>query len=238
MSTHLSDEEQLETLKRWWREHGIQWALIIVVGVGGWFGWNYWKDNREARAQAASLAYTNLIMLASESENADAERLATLHGMGDELRDAFPGSVYVHYTAMLQARLAVDAGDYQAAADYLRMVLDSKADEATALVARLRLARVLGSAGEVDEGLRVLDAVDPKDFAAQYAEARGDLLMLNGDAEGARAAYAAALQQAGPGGQSPLLELKLSQLSSVGLVPAPGLENDIAPILDYEVDNL
>lgn len=239
MSTHLSDEEQLETLKRWWHEHGIQWVLIIVLGVGGWFGWQYWQDTREATAQAASLAYANLIALADESENLDEDRLATLHDMADNLREQFSSSLYADYTAMLQARLAVDAGDYQAAADYLRMVLDSRKDQATTLLARLRLARVLGSAGNAEEGLRVLEAVAPQDFAVQYAEVRGDLLMLNGDVDAAREAYQEAMEQAGPASLSPLLELKLNQLSAATPVaPVSGFDNDIAPILDYEVDSL
>lgn len=237
MSSHLNDEEQLEALKRWWREHGVQWLLIIVVGVGGWFGWNYWQDHREARAQAASLAYTQLLNQASQGGTLDAERLNALHNTADALREEFSGSVYAHYAALLQARLAVDVGDYQAAADYLRMVIDSRADEATVLLARVRLARVLGSAGDAEEGLRVLDAADPKDFAAQFAEVRGDLLMLNGDAAGAAAAYTEALKLGDASAVSPLLELKLERLSPSGLIlPEAGSDTVISPALD-EVEN-
>lgn len=236
MSSHLNDEEQLEALKRWWREHGVQWLLIIVVGVGAWFGWNTWQDNREARKQAASLAYTQFLNEVSLSGELDAERLDALHNMADELRAEFSGSAYAHYTAMLQARLAVDVEDYQAAADYLRMVIDHRADEATALLARVRLARVLGTAGDVDEGLRVLNAVDANDFAPQFAEVRGDLLMLKGDETGAAAAYTQALELGGASGVSPLLELKLSRVAPAGLiVPQGTLDND-NPLLD-EVDN-
>jgi len=264
VSSHLNDEEQLEALKRWWREHGVQWLLIIVVGVGAWFGWNAWQDNREARHQAASLAYTNFLNQVSQSSERDAESLEALHSVADALRDEFSGTAYAHYTAMLQARLAVEAEDYDAAADYLRMVIDSRADEATALLARVRLARVLGSAGKADEGLRVLDAVEAKHFAPQFAEVRGDLLILQGDRAGAAEAYTRALELGGASGGSPLLQLKLSRVAPSepealqGDLPSQDrlpleesrasqdlqdeldrqgeLDNDIPPVLD-EVDN-
>lgn len=237
MSTHLSDEEQLESLKRWWRENGMQLVLVVVLGVGGWFGWNTWQDNREARSQAASLAFANLIALAGESEQPDADRLATLHSAADSLREDFSGSPYAAYTALLQARLAVDAGDYDAAAAYLRMVLDGKPDQATGLIARLRLARVLGAQGAVDDALALLDGVDAKQFSAQYAEVRGDLHLMAGDVDGAMAAYRDALDRSAPGEESPLLELKLSQLSPTA-VPLPGLELDSDMTSNHEVDDL
>lgn len=236
MSSHLDDEEQLEALKRWWREHGVQWLLIIVVGVSAWFGWNTWQDNREARKQAASLAYTQLLNEVSQSGELSAARREALHNMADELRSEFSGSAYAHYTALLQARLAVDVEDYPAAADYLRMVVDSRADESTALLARVRLARVLGGAGDVEEGLRVLDAVDAKDFAAQFAEVRGDLLLLKGDETAAAEAYVQALELGGGSGVSSLLELKLSRLTPGGLIVQSASDNGISPAQD-EVDN-
>lgn len=215
MSTHLSDEEQLENLKRWWRENGTQLVLIVVLGAGGWFGWNYWKDSREARSQAASLAYDNLLGLTRQSEEFDQERLATLHAMAESIRDDHGRTPYAHLTALLQARFAVEAADYALAADHLRWILDDKPDDAIALVTRLRLARVLGEAGEIDEALAVLSSADAGEFSAQFAEVRGELLLRKGDTEGARGAWLTALAESGAENPSPLLQLRIEQLPSL-----------------------
>ena len=39
MADHITEEEQIEALKRWWDENGKQVVLAIVLTVGGYFGW-------------------------------------------------------------------------------------------------------------------------------------------------------------------------------------------------------
>ena len=44
MADHITEEEQIEALKRWWDENGKQVVLAIVLTVGGYFGWQAWTD--------------------------------------------------------------------------------------------------------------------------------------------------------------------------------------------------
>ena len=77
-------------------------------------------------------------------------------------------------------------------------------------VARLRLARLLVQTGKHDEVLRLLDVEKAGAFAAQVHEIRGDALVAKGDAQGARAEYAAALAAESKGQiDRPTVELKL-----------------------------
>ena len=43
MAEHLSDEEQLESFKRWFKENGLSTIVVVVLAAGGYFGWEFWK---------------------------------------------------------------------------------------------------------------------------------------------------------------------------------------------------
>ncbi len=83
----------------------------------------------------------------------------------------------------------------------------------------MRLARVLFAMGRSDDALAALDAAGTEDFAIEKLELRGDILRETGDASGARAAYANALELASgaPGtGGTRILELKIQELDMLG----------------------
>ena len=85
-------------------------------------------------------------------------------------------------------------------------------NKALALVVRNRLARAQFSAGQYDEALSTIDAAGSADaFDAIYSELRGDILLAQGNLEGAREAYLAAREQ-GQQGRSGVLEMKLADL--------------------------
>ena len=61
MADHITEEEQIEALKRWWEENGKQTLLGIALIVGGYFGWQAWTDHNEEQSSAASLSYQDMI---------------------------------------------------------------------------------------------------------------------------------------------------------------------------------
>ena len=61
MADHITEEEQIEALKRWWEENGKQTILGIALIVGGYFGWQAWTDHSEEQASAASLTYQEML---------------------------------------------------------------------------------------------------------------------------------------------------------------------------------
>jgi predicted negative regulator of RcsB-dependent stress response len=85
------------------------------------------------------------------------------------------------------------------AGKHLRQVLDTSSDKELASIARLRLARLLIQTGKHDEALQLLDIEKAGVFAAPMREIRGDAMVAKGDAQGARAEYAAALAEESKG---------------------------------------
>lgn len=212
----LTEEEQLEAIKRWWKENGKFLALALVFGVGGWFTYGAWQDQRQAKAEAASARFEQLldVMDAADEQGMGDDDRAAAAELVEQLKGDHSRSLYAHNAAMLMARIAVQSGDLEQAQRELEWVLEHSRDEAVEQLARVRLARVLYAQNEYDAALALVEREHKSQFAAKYAELKGDILFAQGDAEAARAAYQSALDALTPDQQqrSMLLEMKLDDV--------------------------
>jgi predicted negative regulator of RcsB-dependent stress response len=179
----LSEKEQLERIRDWWREYG--WYVMggVVLGALGLFGLNQYQSYQQGRAQAASVLYDELsVAVLDRAEVRAAELLA-------ELRAGFPGSPYADQAGLLMASLDLDLQKTDEAVAELRRVLAETSDDELALVVRQRLARLLLHVDRYADALAVIDGVDAGRFAGRYSELRGDIYLAQGDPDLARAAY-------------------------------------------------
>ena len=51
MDAYRTDDEQVEALKRWWKENGTSTLLMVAVAVGGYFGWQAWDTRQVQQAE-------------------------------------------------------------------------------------------------------------------------------------------------------------------------------------------
>ena len=143
----------------------------------------------------------------------EADSGARIQRIAEELMADYSATPYAVHGAFALAKFSVDGGDLDQAARVLRWILDNGDDDGLIHIARLRLAAVLLSTGEVDSAVTLLDVVDPAEFAARYYELTGDARLQKGDRAGARSAYQrsmTALPENVPG--RALLKLKLDDL--------------------------
>jgi predicted negative regulator of RcsB-dependent stress response len=205
-----SDDEQVETLKRWWKENGTGILVGIGIGVAGILGWQYWNGYVAGQAEQASLHYDALREALRGEDTAKAREQAEI------LMDAYESASYATLAALMLARLAVEGGDNAAAAEHLEWAVE-RADQAEIkVIARLRLARVLLADGKLDEAQAQLTLVDSPSFAAEIEELKGDIHVARNEPGKARAAYEAARIAGGLSGADRMLQLKLENLP-----PAP-----------------
>src|SRR5512138_681583 len=201
---YLSDREQEEALKNWWREN---WRWIfggVVLGLALLAGWRYWQTHTTQRAERAAAAYAEY-----EAAGSDAEKSQAAF---DRLTNEFARSPYTLQARLLKAKSHVESGEFDEAAAQLRAVVSDSKDDELRRVAQLRLARVLIHQQKHDEALGLLKAQDAGAFTAQVREVRGDALFAKGDLAGARAEYAAALAaNAETTTDRTMLEMKLQQ---------------------------
>lgn len=226
MSVHLSEEEQLEVLKRWWKDYGRTVIIAVLVAVVGYFGYTTWQDQKRQKIEKASEVYEQLLKLANAEQGkvlTDSDK-ATIKHLAGELKDGNSKSLYAHSAAFFLAKLAVEEGNLDAAVNELKWVLSAQPEAATEQLARLRLARVLTAQKAFDDALAQLSPEPAAAFTSEYAEARGDILKLQGDLDAARTAFEKALAATDPQQQERfmLLQMKVDDLKEEG--PAASAE--------------
>ena len=216
MSVHLSEEEQLEVLKRWWKDYGRTVVIAVLVAVAGYFAYTTWQDQKRQKAEKASEVYEQLLKLANAEPGkalTDADK-ATITHLASELKDGNSKSMYAHSAAFFLAKLAVESNKLDVAVNELKWILSAKPEAATEQLARLRLARVLTAQKAYVDALAQLSPEPAAAFTSEYAEARGDILKLQGDLDAARTAYEKALAATDPQQQERfmLLQMKIDDL--------------------------
>ena len=190
MAYDLEEQEQIATLKAWWKDNGpllLGIVTAVAVGVAGWQGWRIWQASQAAQAGAL---YETLVR-AVQAGDAKALRDA-----GGSLVESFPRTLYASMGALTAARFHVEHADPKSAKAQLQWVVDRSPSEEMRDLARLRLAAVLVDEKAYDEALALLDASHAAALEAQYAALRGDILAAKGKAAEAKAAYRLALEKA------------------------------------------
>lgn len=202
MASYPTEEEQIEALKRWWKENGNSLLIGVAIALAALFGSRQWQDAREAEAEAASEAYESIVqqVAISQDSSLSADAMAALEATYDELRNDHPKSIYTRYAALMMASVYVGEDNYDQAAAELSWIMENpdlgfmkRSEPELALTARLRLARVKLAQGDAQQALDLVTAVDPGTLAAGYAEVEGDAYAQLGEDEQARGAYQRAL---------------------------------------------
>lgn len=213
---YLSDAEQEEALRSWWREN---WPWIVggvVLGLAMLVGWRYWLARGEQQSAAAAQMYEQ-VHSALERKDIPAATKSL-----DELTSQFDRSAYAQQARLLLAKAQVGEGKFDEAVTLLRTVTEKSKDAELADVAKLRLARLHVQQAKYDDALTLLKPDALGKFSAAAREIRGDALHAKGDEEGARAEYASALSGEDATIDRTLVELKLQEVG--GSAAAPGDE--------------
>lgn len=209
----LEEQEQIDTLKTWWKMYGNLVTGVVVAGslaVIGWQGWNWYQRSQAAQASAIYGVLEQAVAAR------DAQKVKAAAG---ELAEKFGGTTYAALGALVAARQSFEAGDLKTARAQLTWAAENGEDEIRDL-ARLRLASVLLDEKAYDEALKQLETAHAAAFAARFLELKGDVLVAAGKKPEARAAYQAALDKGevreGRGGAGrELLRQKLDSLGEV-----------------------
>lgn len=187
---HVSERDEIETLKRWWKDNGTAVVLGLVVGLGGLFGWQYWQAYQAARAERASIGFQDLMASLIDQDSARAREV------GAKLMSEHGDSGYAALAALALAGLSVDEGKEEEARARLLWVVEHGRPEALVHVARLRLARLALAGGDTAVARSHLEALPPLNEDTAYQELRGDLLAAEGRRDEARTAYLRAIELA------------------------------------------
>ncbi|MCX7088329.1 MAG: tetratricopeptide repeat protein [Methylococcales bacterium] len=221
MAIYDTEEEQVEAVKRWWKENSQSVIIGVIVGVGLIFGVNFWKSQQHEKMVQASLMYENLMTADTQGKADDVDKLAQSLGL------QYGSTAYAGYAALFQAKAKVQQGDIPAAKAILEKTI-ATADDSLKNVAKIRLINLMLATGEYEQGLKRIsetDASSMQGFSSNYEELKGDLYVALNRIEEARTAYEAALRE---GGASPLLQFKLDDITASPVKP-PAMGDNSAP---------
>ena len=227
----LSEKEQLEAIRTWWADNGNYVIAGVIIGIVTIFGWNRWQATVANAEIEASTLYED-VMTATGRSNLDAALVAA-----NRLYDEYADTAYAAQARLAMARLYMDTGRDQDAADNLRELIDSNPEQEIALVARLRLAKILLYQDRAQEVVDLVTGYNETAFAPRFNEVLGDAHVALGNYAEALTAYTAALNDnpAAPTVDPRLVQLKINDLpllTEVAQQEAPGAGRE--PTADSE----
>ena len=206
-----AEREELEAIKKWWKENGRVATIGLILGLGGVFGWSWWEAQTIAKEERASELYEQLVNWAA------ARNASQVNEIAGTLMQEYPKSGYAPLSGLIRASSAFNENQPDEAQAYLQWVVDNTDRADLQAIAKMRIARLVADRGDPDAALAQLDGVDVATLGASLSELRGDLLEAKGDNEGAAAAYNEALaDEAVSPTMRRRLELKLDDLGVGG----------------------
>jgi predicted negative regulator of RcsB-dependent stress response len=129
-----TEEQQVEALKKWWKDNGKSIIAGVVLGLGGVLGWKAWVDYRDRVAAEASNVFDQLVSAVDADNKEVAEAQARL------LHQNFDSTPYSAFANLMQARLRYQQGDTTGTKEALEQAIAKAPEPALKVIAVLRLA--------------------------------------------------------------------------------------------------
>jgi predicted negative regulator of RcsB-dependent stress response len=211
MAYDLEEQEKLDTLKAFWQKYGNLITWVLIIALGSYAGWNFWKQHQRTQAVEASALYDELTRQVTAKDLPKVQRIAA------DVQSKYGSSIYAAMSGLAGAKAAFEANDLKTAKTQLQWVADHGNEEFKA-VARLRLSGVLLDEKAYDQALKALDGEFLPQFAGPVADRKGDIYVAQNKIAEARKAYESALKamdEKNPGRQ--LVQVKLEAIG--GTVP-------------------
>jgi len=213
MEINETEEQQLESLKRWWKENASSVITGLLLGLALLFGAKSWFAYQDRKGEEASNTYFTLMnALAKGEEGLVTDRAGMLIGQ-------YTKTPYATLAALALAKQKLEQGELEAVHAQLQWALDKAGSDAFRQLIRLRLARVMVAEGNLD-GAGALLAQSPPDsaFAPLSTELKGDIHAARGAIAEARAEYEIALTALPPdSAEHQLLQLKYENTIAAGV---------------------
>lgn len=202
MEHYETEEQQIDAIKRFWKENGTAIIVGAVLGLGGLWGWRYYNEQQVAQQEDASTTFEQRSAQLNAGESAFSQAQVYI----DEHSD----TGYALLMAFKLAQQAIERGDFAEAAKQLTFAASNADNVSVQSIANLRLARVQLEMDNLDKALVTIDKVSDQAFTAQQQEVKGDIYLAQKFFAKARAAYSASLEA---NNANTILKMKLDNLA-------------------------
>lgn len=189
MDENLTEEQQIELIKKIWKEYGFSAIAGIAIALTVGFGWRFYQNYVTSRAERASIIYERVLSDLVTNQIQDASTQSHL------LIQNYSATPYAKLAAFLLAKQSVLENKLDDAVTQLQWVVKHGSSDTFLQIARLRLARVYLAQKKPDEALDILKKVNSNAYLGLISEVRGDAYLQLKKVDQARDAYQTALKQ-------------------------------------------
>ena len=179
-----TEEQQVEALKKWWKENARSIIAGVIVGVSVLGGWRYYHQYQVNHAEHASMIYEK-VLIDSNNANLIEEQQTDVNKLLAEYSD----TPYASLAALVLAKTQFNKGEVQKAQQNLEWVMSHSKQTELKYLARLRMMRILTAMNQYDEALQLANVDYPSSFTVMFEELKGDIYVLTKQYNEARQAY-------------------------------------------------
>lgn len=209
MNEYETEEQQLEALKRWWKENSTSLIVGLFVGVSSLFGWRYYVDNKNVQSVQASDIYMQVMQSAALQKVDD-----TTIDLNNKLINDYSDTPYAALSSLALAKSEYEKENVDAAVAQLELAIKHANDDVIKQIASLRLVSVYIEQKKYEQASALLNKPHDTAYDAHYEELKGDLHSAKGEIPQARMAYDKAIDLQGLGANR-WLKLKRQNLGAV-----------------------
>jgi len=188
VATYETEEEQIEAIKKWWKDNGQSILMGAVLGFALLFGWRAWQSYSDGQAEQASYTYEQVMALAQQDKSDE------MIAAAQKLLSEQPNSTYAALTALLQAQQNVKAEQTEAAKANLQWVIDNAKLDDLKNIAQLRKARLLMNSKEFDAAEQAIAQIQSKAYEGLKNALQGDIYLAKNSPTDAFNMYELALK--------------------------------------------
>ena len=208
MSVYMTEDEQLEVMKKWWRRYGNLVTIILSLALLCVAGYRYMNWHQQKLTQQASIAYEQM-MIAFSNQNTK-----SVKSYANELIKAHRHTVYSDVAHMTLAKIYVSKSQLDKARAELRLVAGESKMNALRQIAQIRIARILAAEKSYSNALSELNTVYDETYLPVINELKGDIYGATGQYQEAITAYRLAIDEVKTNGMGNLfLEMKTNELA-------------------------
>lgn len=217
MSVYMTEDEQLEAIKKWWKRYGNLVTVLISLVLLSIAGYRYMQWHQAKLTQQASITYENMMNSFSN------HNIKSVRSYANELISGYEHTVYADAAHMTLAKIYISKEKLDKARDELEVVANGSNAPALKQVAKIRIARIMAASKDYTNALNELSSIDDKAYLPVINELKGDIYSLTGHFKEAMNAYRMALDEDKVNGMGNLyLEMKTNELAikTQSMIPA------------------
>ncbi|VAW53142.1 hypothetical protein MNBD_GAMMA06-1992 [hydrothermal vent metagenome] len=197
INEYETEEQQVEALKKWWKENGTSLIVGLFVGVSSLFGWRYYVEQNNVHFVQASDLYMQVMQSAAKQISGNTAIDDKTIDFHNKLINDYSDTPYASLASLALAKVEYEKNNIDSAAVQLELAIKHANDDITKQIASLRLASVYLEQKKYDEAMALLNMKHDTAYDAQYEELKGDLFNAKGEVEQAGIAYDKAISLQG-----------------------------------------